>query len=102
MGASSESDVEEAYVNSRLDANHRITVMDMRYFQSETTIEMDNTTAHGVLTKQLTPKRSKAIDMQFCWLRDRNNQNQFHLNCKPGIKNLTYYYSKYHPLAHHC
>ena len=49
--------------------------MEMGHVQPETPLEMDNTKTYGVLTKQLELKRSKAIDVRFYWLRDRNNQN---------------------------
>ena len=75
--------------------------MEMAHIQPETPLEMDNTTAHGILTKQLAPNRSKVIDMRFYWLRDRNNKNQFHLHWKPGNENIADYYTNHHPLAHH-
>lgn len=53
-------------------------LLELNHPQPTTPLELDNTTAHGILTKTLIPKRSKAIDMRFFWLRDRNNQDQFH------------------------
>ena len=43
----------------------RITLTEMGHPQPKTPVELDNATAFGMLTKQLVPKRSKAIDMRF-------------------------------------
>ena len=87
-------------MNARLDANHRMTLMEREHVQPVTLLGMDNTTTHDVMTKQIMPKRSKEIDMRFYWLRDRNNQKN-HLCWKPGSKNLADYHTKYHPPAHY-
>ena len=79
MGAASESEIAGGYINARKAVELRIILMEMGYIQPKTPLELDNTTAFGILTKQLIPKRSKAIDMRFFWLRDRTNQQQFHL-----------------------
>jgi hypothetical protein len=47
--------------------------------QPPTPIKTDNTTAHGILTKSLRPKLSKAFEMRFHWMKDRIQQKQFHL-----------------------
>ena len=75
--------------------------MEMGHPQLKTPLELDNTTAFGILTKQLIPKRSKAIDMRFFWLRDRVNQNQFHLYWNKGDDNLADYFTKQHSAQHH-
>ena len=62
---------------------------------------MDNTTSHGILTIQLTPKQSKATYMRFYWLRDRNNQNQLHLCWKPGSEKLADYHTNQNPPGNH-
>ena len=79
MGAASEAEIAGGYVNARMGVELRIMLMEMGHPQPSTPLELDNTTAVGILTKQLIPKRSKAIDMQFFWLRDRANQKQFNL-----------------------
>ena len=73
MSAASESEIAAAYVNAKLAVPIRMCLLEMGYHQPATPLEIDNATAHGLLTKQLMPKRSKAIDMRFYWLRDKNN-----------------------------
>ena len=57
--------------------------------------------AHGVLTKRILPKATKAIDMRFWWLRDRQCQKMFRFYWRPGPDNDGDYWSKHHPAAHH-
>ena len=78
-----------------------MTLLDMAHPQLQTPLEIDNTTAYGTLTNTLIPKRSKAIDMKFFWLRDRENQKQFKLYWAKGVNNLADYFTKHHPTEHH-
>ncbi len=41
------------------------------------------------------------MDMRFHWLRDREAQGQFRIYWQPGGTNLTEYFTKHHPPAHH-
>ena len=101
MGAASEAEIAAAYVNARIGIGIRLALMELGHIQPKTPLEIDNTTAHGILTKTLIPKRSKAMDMRFYWLRDRENQGQFHLYWDRGSENLADYFTKHHSAAHH-
>ena len=94
MGAASESEIARGHANARIAVELHIMLMEMGHPQPKTPLELDNTTAFGTLTKQLVPKRSKAIDMRFFWLRDRTNQQQFHLHWNKGDDNLADYFTK--------
>ena len=54
--------------------------MELHHLQQQKPLEMDVTKACGTLTNTLMTKRSKAIDIRFLWLRDRENQKQFKLH----------------------
>ena len=73
----------------------------MGHAQPWTPIQTDNTTAEGVINNRIQPKRTKAMDMRFHWLRDREAQGQFRIYWRPGGTNLADYYTKHHPPAHH-
>ena len=73
----------------------------MGHSQPRTPIQTDNTTAEGVINNKIQPRRTKAMDMRFHWLRDRESQDQFKLYWRPGGTNLTDYFTKHHPPAHH-
>ena len=64
MGAASESEIAAAYANAKDGVESRVTLMEMGHEQPSTPLEIDNTTAFGILTKQLLPRRSKAMDMR--------------------------------------
>ena len=79
MASASEAEIAGGYVNARDAVETRIALMEMGHPQPATPLEIDNTTAYGIITKQLLPRRSKAIDMRYYWLRDRENQDQFNI-----------------------
>ena len=101
MSAASESEIAAAYVNAKDAVKSRITLWEMGHPQPEMPLEIDNIIAFSILTKQLLPRRSKAIDMQFYWLRDRENQEQFNLYWSHGENNLADYFTKHHPASYH-
>ena len=73
----------------------------MGHPQKVTKIVTDNSTAEGILNKTYKKIRSKAIDMQYYWVRDRIGQKKFNVIWRPGIENLANYFAKHHSLAHH-
>ena len=73
----------------------------MGHPQPRTPIQTDNMTAAGVINKKIQPKRTKAMDMRFHWLRNREAQGQFKIYWRPGKTNLADYFTKHHAPAHH-
>ena len=69
--------------------------------QPPTPVQTDNSTALGVVKNTIQPKRTKAMDMRFYWLRDRENQKQFRTYWKAGPSNRGDYVTKHHPAVHH-
>ena len=74
---------------------------EMGHLQPWTPIQMDNTTAEGVINNKIQPKCTKAMDMHFHWLCDQEAQDQFKIYWRPGGTNLADYYMKHHSPAHH-
>ena len=58
-------------------------------------------TALGVVKNTIQPKRTKAMDMRFHWLRCRTNQKQFRTYWRAGTTNNGDYVTKHHPKIHH-
>ena len=52
----------------------RKSLEELDYKQPATPIQVDNATAVGFIHKQIKQRRSKAIDMTFYWLQDRQQQ----------------------------
>jgi hypothetical protein len=46
-------------------------------------------------------KRTKAMDMRFHWLRDRQCQEQFRIYLRLGKSNYADYWTNHHPATHH-
>ena len=69
--------------------------------QPATSIKTDNTTALSFIHKNIRQKRSKAWDMRYFWLRDRESQKMFNYYWKPGVENDADYFTKHHPAKHH-
>jgi hypothetical protein len=73
----------------------------MGHPQPKTLIQTDNLTAEGVINNKIQPKRTKAMDVRFHWLRDREAQGQLRIYWRPGKNNLADYFTKHHSPAHH-
>ena len=58
-------------------------------------------TAAGIANDTVKQRRSKAIDMRFCWIRDRVRQGQFKIHWKRGKDNRADHFTKHHPASHH-
>ena len=58
-------------------------------------------TVHNILTSQVRMKRSKAFDMNYHWIKECIDQNQFQLYWAKGLFNWADYFSKHFPHAHH-
>ena len=57
--------------------------------------------SEGVINSTITQKRTKAMDMQFHWPRDRECQQQFRMYWRPGKQNYADYWTKHHSPTHH-
>ena len=57
--------------------------------------------AEAVSNGKIQPKRTKAMDLRFHWLRDRECQKQFRIYWRPGKLNYADYWTKHHAALHH-
>jgi hypothetical protein len=73
----------------------------MGHKQPPTPIQTDNAMADAVINGKIQPKRTKAMDMRFHWLRDRERQKQFRFYWRPGKTNYADYWTKHHLPSHH-
>jgi hypothetical protein len=78
MSSAAEAELGAMYINARKAVKIRIILEEMGHKQPATPVQVDNSTAEGIVNKRVQPKRSKAMDMCFHWLRDRSiSQKQF-------------------------
>ena len=96
-----EAELGALYLNAREVVYLRQILTEMGHPQPRTPIQTNNSTAEGVVNKKIQPKCTKAMDMRFHWLRDREAQEQFRIYWRRGKTNLADYFTKHHPPSHH-
>ncbi len=101
MSSAAEAELGALYINARELIPLRHLLIEMSHPQPPTPIQTDNSTALGVVINTIQPKRTKAMDMRFHWLRSRINQQQFRPYWRAGTTNLADYVTKHHPAIHH-
>lgn len=101
MSSAAEAELGALYINAREVIPLRHLLLKMGHPQPPTPIQTDNSTALGVVNNTIQPKRTKAMDMRFHWLRCRINQKHFRPYWRAGATNLADYVTKHHPAIHH-
>jgi len=100
MSSAAEAELGALYLNAKEAIYIRQILTEMGHPQPRTPIQTDNSTAAGVVNSTIQPKRTKAMDMRFHWLRDREAQGQFRIYWRPGKTNRADYFTKHHSPAH--
>ena len=101
MSSAAEAELGSLYINARKGVEERIILTEMGHPQPPTPIQVDNSTAESIVNNRVQPKRTKAMDMRFHWLRDRETHKQFRIYWRPGPTNWADYWTKHHPPSHH-
>jgi hypothetical protein len=99
MSSTAEAELGALYINAREAVPQQ--TAEMGHKQPQTPMQTNNTTALGVVNNNIQPRRTKAMDMRFHWLRDRKAQRQFRFFWQPGPTNRADYWTKHHCAAHH-
>jgi hypothetical protein len=101
MSSATEAELAGLYIMAREAVYIRIILEELGHKQPPTPLQTDNAMADAVINGKIQPKRTKAMDMRFHWLRDRECQRQFRIYWRPGKMNYADYWTKHHPEAHH-
>ena len=101
ISSAAETELGALYLNAKEAVYLRQIQSEMGHPQPKTPIQMDNTTAEGVINNKIQPKRTKATDMRFHWLRNQEAPGQFKTFWWLGGTNLVDCFTKHHPPAHH-
>jgi hypothetical protein len=101
MSSAQESETGTGYINAKDAVPLRTALEEMGHKQGPTPIQFDNLCATRILNDTVTQCRSKAMDMQFYWLKDRIAQKQFYAFWRRGDTNLADYFTKHFPASHH-
>lgn len=71
MASAAETEVAALFMNAQEAVPMRMALEDLGHKQPATPLKTDNSTATRIVNNTIKQKTSKAIDMQFYWLRDR-------------------------------
>ncbi len=99
--SAAEAELGALYINAHEAVPIRQLLTAMGHKQPATPIQTDNSTAHGVVTNNIQPRCTKAMDMRFHWLQCREAQDQFRVYWRRGPNNRSDYWTKHHCAAHH-
>ena len=101
MTSANEAEIAALFLNCKAAIPLRIALEEMGHPQPKTPAVTDNYSAEGLINKTMIPKRAKAHDVRFNWLKCREAQRQFDLIWRPGKTNRADYHTKDHPSSHH-
>jgi hypothetical protein len=79
MTSATEAEVAALYITAREAVYLRIILEEVVHKQPSTPLQTDNAMAEAVSNGKIQPKRTKAMDMCFNWLRYRECQKQFRI-----------------------
>ena len=98
MASAAEAEYVTIFVNAQTEVSIRTTLSEMGQKQGPAALQVDNSTAIGIVTKYSRQKKSNAMDMRFYCINNRVEQGQFGVFWRPGSENLGDYHSKHHHL----
>jgi hypothetical protein len=101
MLSAMEAELAGLYIMAREAVYIRIILEEMGHKQPAMPLQTDNAMAEAVTNGKVQPKRTKAMDMRFHWLQDRECQRQFRIYWRPGKLNYADNWTKHHPTKHH-
>jgi hypothetical protein len=91
MASIGEAEYAAAFHTGQMASGLRKTLLDLGYPQPPTYILVDNEVASGIASNTIEPKRTKSIDMQYHWLRDRVQMQEFIVIWRKGMYNLDFF-----------
>ena len=97
MASAAEAELAAIFYSAQEAIPIRHMLKELGHEQKRTPITTDNVTAQGLIKGAMVPRKSKAMDMRFHWLRCRNAQDQFEFRWEKGDQNRADYFSKHHP-----
>jgi hypothetical protein len=101
LSSAAEAEAGGMFLNCQDALPIRVTLSEMGHPQPATHVRGDNSTAIGIANNTIKQRRSKAMDMRFFWLQDREAQQHFKYYWDKGEGNLADYSTKHHSVNHH-
>ena len=88
MLSAAEAEYGNIFVNAQTDVPIRTTLTEMGWKQGPMAIQVDNSTAVGISTKDFCQNKSKAMDMRFYRINERIEQGKFSSLLETGPRKL--------------
>ena len=101
MSSAAEAELGGLFINAKEAVPLRNTLEELGHPQPPTPIRTDNKTAHGIIYGSCKPQKTKSMDMNFYWLKDRGTQAEFDFYWEPGTANTGDFHTKHHPRKYH-
>ena len=101
LASAMKAELGSLFVNCQRGAATRVALLEMGHAQPPTPSVTYSATGYGFVNDNIIQRRSRAIDMRFCWVRDRVRQGRFLVHWMAGEHNLADYFTKHHPTSHH-
>jgi len=101
MSSAAEAEVGSLYMNAREAIPLIYTCEELGHIQLPIPIKTSNSTANGIINKEIKLKRAKAFDMRFLWIIDRVEEGLFRIYWAPRVINLADYFTKKHQELYH-
>ena len=101
LSSAAEAELGALFVTAKEMIPLRQALNEMGWPQPPSPIQTDNSTASGVVNNKIVPRKLKAMDLRYHWLRCRQSQNQFRFYWAPGQQNWADYHTKHHPPIYH-
>jgi hypothetical protein len=101
MSSATEAELAGLYIMACKAVYIRIILEELGHVQPPTLLQTYHVMADGIINSKVQPKKTKAMDMRFHWLRDQECQQQFHIYWQPIKLNYANYWTKHHPETHH-
>ena len=101
MISAAEAEIGAMFINVQEAVSQWMMLIEMGHPQPQAPIQTENYVALSVVTNNVQPQRTKAMDMRFHWLRCRDAQGQLRYYWRPVTETLGNYWTKNQPSAHH-
>ena len=99
--SAAEAEIGAVFINCKEALPILTTLHEMGFKQPPTPVIIDNTTAVGFANDTIKQKKTRAMDMRYHWLRDKETQEIFEFLWQPAETNMGDYFTKHHPPTHH-
>lgn len=101
MSSVSKAELVVLFYNSKATMPLRVILQKTEHVQPPMLVTTENSIAHGLATKYMTPKASTAMDMRFHYLKCNEAQRNFRYLWRRVHKNRAGFHTKRHLVRHY-